>query len=152
MLIGNATLGSTYFLKISGASTSASLKITESVTPNSPSVAKSGTAITPLVFTVVLSAPRTTATTVAYATADGTAVAGKDYSAETGTLTFAPGVTSQTVTVPILPNTTYGPSETFTLQLSNPGTVRSSTIPRERGLEPSSTTTPRRRCRFPIQT
>jgi hypothetical protein len=120
VLIGNANLGSPYFLKISGSSTDASLKITESATANSPSVAKSGSTITPLVFTVVLSAPTTSSVTVQYVTVDGTAVAGKDYTAETGTLTFAAGVTSQNVTVPVLSSTQYGPSETFSLKLSNP--------------------------------
>ncbi len=120
VLIGNAALGTPYFLKISGSNTNASLKITESATPNSPSVAKSGTSITSMVFTVTLSAPTLSPVTVAYVTADGTATAGTDYTAETGTLTFAPGVTSQPVTVPILASTVFGPTETFSLKLSNP--------------------------------
>jgi uncharacterized repeat protein (TIGR01451 family) len=41
--------------------------------------------------------------TVQYTTADNTAVAGVDYTATAGSLTFGPGVTSQTFTVPILP-------------------------------------------------
>ncbi len=40
--------------------------------------------------------------TVAYTTQDDTAVAGTDYSATSGTLTFAPGVTSQTLSIPTL--------------------------------------------------
>ncbi len=120
LLIGSATLGSAYFLKISGTNTDASLTITESVTADNASVAKSGSTIEPMVFTVVLSAPLSTPVTVVYATVDGTAVAGRDYTAETGTLTFAAGVTSQNVTVPVLASTLYGPSETFSLQLSNP--------------------------------
>ena len=58
--------------------------------------------------------------TVNYATADGTAVAGSDYTATSGTLTFAPGVTSETIRVPILDDTVYEPNETFTVNLSNP--------------------------------
>ena len=39
--------------------------------------------------------------TVAYATSDGTATAGADYTAASGTLTFAPGQTVKTVVVAI---------------------------------------------------
>ena len=40
--------------------------------------------------------------TVAYTTQDASAVAGTDYTATSGTLTFAPGVTSQTLSIPTL--------------------------------------------------
>ena len=43
--------------------------------------------------------------TVDYATSDGTAHAGTDYTATAGTLTFGAGETSQTITIPILNNT-----------------------------------------------
>ena len=46
-----------------------------------------------LAFTVTLSAPATTPVTVAYATGNGTATAGSDYTSASGTLTFAPGET-----------------------------------------------------------
>ena len=52
---------------------------------------------TPFTFTVSLSAASTQTVTVAYATANGTATAGSDYTAASGTVTFAPGVTSQPV-------------------------------------------------------
>jgi hypothetical protein len=54
---------------------------------------------TTAVFTVSLSAPSSLAIAVSYVTSDGTATAGSDYSAGSGTLTFAPGETSKTVTV-----------------------------------------------------
>jgi hypothetical protein len=50
-------------------------------------------------FTVTLSAPSDQPVTVAYATADGSATAGSDYQAASGTLTFAPGETTGTITV-----------------------------------------------------
>src|SRR5438105_8464958 len=50
-------------------------------------------------FTVELSGATSRTVTVDFATADGTATAGQDYVATTGTLGFAPGVTSRIVVV-----------------------------------------------------
>ena len=55
-----------------------------------------------------------------YATANGTATAGSDYTATSGTLTFNPGVTSQTISVPIINDTAVEGNETFTVTLSDP--------------------------------
>lgn len=52
-------------------------------------------------FTVTLSAASTQTITVAYTTGDISATAGSDYLAASGTLTFAPGQTSKTITVPL---------------------------------------------------
>jgi len=57
---------------------------------------------------------------VSYATSNGTATAGSDYTAQSGTLTFNPGVTSQTINVPISNNSLYEGNETFQVTLSNP--------------------------------
>ena len=57
--------------------------------------------------------------TVAYATADGTAAAGSDYTATSGTLTLVPGQTTQTITVDVLGDTAREPDETFAVNLSN---------------------------------
>jgi hypothetical protein len=62
----------------------------------------------------------TAAFSVDYATADGTALAGSDYTATTGTLSFPAGVMSKTFTVPITNDTLGEPSETVNLALSNP--------------------------------
>ncbi len=59
---------------------------------------------TTLSFWVTLSAPATEAVTVSYSTADGTAVAGVDYVATAGTITFAPGETSAVITVEVIGN------------------------------------------------
>jgi len=59
--------------------------------------------------------------TVHYATADGTAVRGQDYAATSGTLAFAPGQTHQTIAVPILPDPSPDPTETFSVNLTSPG-------------------------------
>ncbi len=60
------------------------------------------------------------ATSVNYATTDGTALAGSDYTATSGTLFFNPGETSKIITIPIIDNATAEPGETFTVTLSNP--------------------------------
>ena len=62
---------------------------------------------------------------VDYATANGTARAGLDYTATRGTLLFGAGEAAKTVTVALLDDNTEEESETFTLTLSNPqGHVR----------------------------
>jgi hypothetical protein len=58
--------------------------------------------------------------TVAYLTRDGTAVAGSDYVATSGTLTFAAGETAKSVTVQVIGDTVREPDETFYLVLLNP--------------------------------
>ena len=70
-------------------------------------------------FKVSLSRAATETVTVDYATADGTAEAGSDYTASSGTLTFAAGETSKTVNVPVLDDAVDEGEETFTLRLSN---------------------------------
>ena len=71
-------------------------------------------------FAVTLSRSRTAATTVDYATGNGTATAGSDYEAASGTLTFAAGETEKTVSVAVLDDALDEGSETLTLTLSNP--------------------------------
>src|SRR5262249_50627906 len=75
-----------------------------------------GTYIT---FTVYLAAPYDQVATVDFSTLDGTAVAGVDYIANSGTLTFNPGDTSLPFTADLL---TYDPDQNkyFFVQLSNP--------------------------------
>ena len=75
---------------------------------------------TVLVFPVNMSAASAEPVTVDYASADGTAVAGADYPAVAGTLTFAPGETAKTVEVAALADDEVEGEETVTLSLSNP--------------------------------
>lgn len=71
-------------------------------------------------FTASLSEPATETVTVDYATADGTASAGSDYVARSGTLTFAPGVTAQVVAVDVVGDMLPEGTEFFFLDLSAP--------------------------------
>src|SRR5436305_3514348 len=57
--------------------------------------------------------------TVDYATADGTATSGSDYTAVTGTLTFAPGETAKSIDVTVRGDTTPENNETFFVNLKN---------------------------------
>ncbi len=57
---------------------------------------------------------------VDYATADATAVAGRDYQAAAGTLIFAEGVTDQTFQVPVFDNRDAQPDRSLRLLLTNP--------------------------------
>ncbi|MBT8440002.1 MAG: DUF5011 domain-containing protein, partial [Gammaproteobacteria bacterium] len=57
---------------------------------------------------------------VGYASSDGTATAGTDYTAVIGSLSFADGVTSQSFSITILDDVDYEGDETLNLVLSNP--------------------------------
>ena len=57
--------------------------------------------------------------TVDWTTADGTATAGEDYAAASGTLTFGPGETSKTIRVALLDTADVDGTETFSVQLGN---------------------------------
>ena len=85
---------------------------------------------TDAVFTVSLSKASSQAVTVDYTTIDATATAGTDYQLTSGTLTFAPGQTSGTVSVPIIDDIVDEPEETFFVNLSNP---TNATISDDRG-------------------
>jgi uncharacterized repeat protein (TIGR01451 family) len=62
--------------------------------------------------------------TVSYFTADGTATAGQDYTATSGSLVFAPGQTTKTFNVGIISDTLTEYWETVDLELSNPQNAR----------------------------
>ena len=83
------------------------------------SKAEGNTGLTPFTFTVSLANASTKTVKVNYATADGSAtVAGGDYVAASGTLTFNPGDVSKTVTVSVKGDTVHEPDETFLVNLS----------------------------------
>ena len=73
-----------------------------------------------LSFPVTLSRVASATVTVDYATSNGTATAGEDYTAASGTLVFAAGETGKRVAVEILDDAHDESAETLTLTLSNP--------------------------------
>jgi len=71
-------------------------------------------------ITVQLSTAAAQTVTVNYASANGTATAPIDFTAISGTLSFAPGTTTRTIQVPITDDGSPESSESFTVTLSNP--------------------------------
>ena len=69
-------------------------------------------------FTVTLTGATALPATVAWATSPGTADAGDDYTTSSGSLSFAPGETSMSFSVPVVSDALYEGSETFTVTLS----------------------------------
>lgn len=107
----------------SGSNTGAGVTPTFSVAAGAASVTEGNTAT----FTVTLSAAQGTATTVAFALeGTGGAVLGTDTGAatpgNTGTLTFAPGEVTKTITVPVTFDSTTETGEGLKVTLSSPGT------------------------------
>jgi hypothetical protein len=84
-----------------------------------------------IVFTVSLSKPSTKRVSVDFATENGSAVAGEDFVSKRGTLDFARGQTSKTVTVLVSGDAAVEGDETFSLKLSR---AQSAFIADARGL------------------
>jgi Calx-beta domain-containing protein len=79
---------------------------------------------TKFTFTVTLDSPSTQSVSVKYATANGTATtSNSDYYATSGTLTFAPGETSKTITVLVKGDKKKESDETFYVNLFDPVNV-----------------------------
>lgn len=70
-------------------------------------------------FTVALSVVSGRAVSVAYATADGSATAGQDYTARSGTVTIAAGARTASVAAATIDDAADEPDETFQLRLSS---------------------------------
>jgi Calx-beta domain/Domain of unknown function (DUF4114) len=92
---------------------------------DSPSIIEGNNGTKDLVFTITGFANNVGQITaggggsVDYTTIDGIATAGSDYVATSGTLTFAPGDISKTITVKINGDTIFEPDEKFFVKLSN---------------------------------
>ena len=73
----------------------------------------------PVSLSVIMTSGSVTTQTVDYATSDGSATAGSDYTATSGTLTFTTGQTSKTIPVTLIDDALNEADETFTVTLSN---------------------------------
>ncbi len=91
-----------------------------SLTINDSTITEGDNGSNNLTFTVNLSGASGKTVTANYTTADGTATAGVDYTANSGTITFNPGQTSQTIVIPITGDRLDEIDETLTLTLNNP--------------------------------
>lgn len=83
------------------------------------SIAEGNSGQTSMQFTVTLDAASGQQVTVDFSTSAGTAAAGSDFVAQSGTLAFAAGVTQQTISIPIIGDTTAEPDETLSVLLTN---------------------------------
>jgi len=71
-------------------------------------------------FGLFLSTPATQTVTVRYGTSNGTAAQGVDYTYSSGIVTFNPGESSKSITVPVRGDAAIEPNETFTVTLVGP--------------------------------
>jgi hypothetical protein len=105
--------------------TTTSTSTTSTTRPASPKLSVSDLTVSEATasanFAITLDRPATAATTVSYATANGTAISGSDYTGRTGTVTFAVGESSKTVAVTLRNDTVAEPAETFRLTVSLTG-------------------------------
>lgn len=96
--------------------------VTTGGTPAAPSFAISNASVTEggtLSFTVTKSGTTSSTLTLDYATSNGTATAGSDYTAKSSSLSFAPADTSKTVTVVTIDDSAVESSETVNVNLTN---------------------------------
>ncbi len=127
----NRQLDKTFFVKVLGSTTATvgtPAQAAGTILTNAPpgvnadpaEVTESPTGIAYLPFNVDVEPSLTGVVTVDYTTSDGTAVAGKDYTPQSGTITFAPGRIQQTIYVPVFQQFITAQDKTVTFTLSNP--------------------------------
>jgi len=123
---GTAVITLTATDPATGLSASTPLSVT-GLSSTSPGVSIGNTAVIVgptgsqnAVFTVTLNPVPTVGVSVTYATANGTASAGTDYTAKSGTLNFVAGSTSATINVPVTGGTSDASGLTFQMVLSKP--------------------------------
>jgi hypothetical protein len=113
------TLSNPVGATIATATGTGTIKDNESTTigmQSGPTVTEGGT----MTFTVIRAGTLVSTSSVNFATVDGTALAGSDYTATSGTLNFAAGQSSKTISVPTINDAIHEPTETMTVTLSVP--------------------------------
>ncbi|HWS72453.1 MAG TPA: Calx-beta domain-containing protein [Thermoanaerobaculia bacterium] len=142
LIEGNETFNVTLSAPTGGAALgSPSNEVVTIIDGTIPGTVQFSTAVTSVAESagsVTLTVTRTGGTggpiTVTYTTGNGTAAAPSDYTASTGTVTFANGdATPKTIVIPIISDAVPEPPETFTVTLSNPtagalGTISTETV------------------------
>ena len=83
-------------------------------------VVEGDSGVTSLNYTVTLSEPINNAVLVPYATVDGTALDGQDYTGVSGTLSIPAGSTSGTITVGVIGDTLVEADQFFSMELGTP--------------------------------
>jgi hypothetical protein len=129
--------------EFSSTATTPELLVTSVTTPGVIAVTSPGTwtqaegdsGVSTVAITVTRTGGSSGPVSVSYATQDGTAQAGGDFTAASGTISWADGdSTVKTITVPIIGDTVYEPSEQFSVQLGSPtggaslGLITSATV------------------------
>ncbi len=90
------------------------------IDPVNLSLVEDSSGTTPLTFTVKLSQPFSQTVTVPFTTQNGTAIAGSDFTANSGLLSFTPSQTTQTFTVNVKADALLESDETFIVKLGTP--------------------------------
>jgi hypothetical protein len=118
---GNVNNGVNAAYTLDAAGNRSNVTVTTTAPPAAPSFAignASGTEGSTLTFTVTKTGTTSSTYTVNYATADGTAHAGTDYTTVSNALSFAPTDTSKTFTVSTINNSIVDGTRTFSVNLS----------------------------------
>lgn len=119
---GSATITATAsdggFTAISTVAVTASIQNVATIADASLTEGNSGS--TNLDFTVILSSAAVGDVNVNYTTSDGSATAGIDYTARSGTLTIPSGSMSGSISIPVSGDTDVESDESFTVTLTNP--------------------------------
>jgi hypothetical protein len=105
---------------LSSASATVNINVVNGIAVGNVSRAETNSGINQYVFNVELLAPTANTVTVQYTTANGTAVAGSDYTAKSGTLTFRSGQTTAAISIDVAGDQLFEIDEVFFVQLSNP--------------------------------
>ena len=105
---------------VGSSATAVNVNILPAISSSNVTVTKSSSGTSLANFVVSLSAASNQTVTVSYATTAGSAVAGTDFVAASGTLTFSPGQTTQTVSITVIGQANWQPPRQFSLTLSSP--------------------------------
>jgi hypothetical protein len=116
--LGGPALFATATNLTTGETSEMSLAATAALRVSSTSLIEGDNGLKSAIVTVTLSRASAEHVSVSYATVDGSAIKGSDYSRVTGTLKFAPGETTKTITIPVISDKVPEVSESFYVQLS----------------------------------